>query len=121
MIFFFFIRGLTPEHSAAMKQKRGASKTSKSGLDIGDVVALKEKKDDIGTLVMNTSFLDGPKIGWVRRVHDMDRNGDSFDLKHYSVELIDLDSRNMFDVTEPGMQSEKGFFYILCRHGPGQK
>ena len=88
----FLRRGLAPEYNTVARkhQKNRRQTVSETVLEVGDAVALKEKKDKIGALVINTGFLDGPKMGRVKRIHDMDRNGDSFDRKYYTVESLDL-------------------------------
>ena len=70
--------------------------SQESTLQIGDVVALKERREEMGSIVMKNQFVNGPLIGRVVKIHEIDKGHDSHERKHYTVELIanGVDSRS---------------------------
>ena len=59
-----------------------------SFLQVGDTVALKERKEEIGAIVMNSCFIDGPKIGKIIKIIETERNNEASDRKNYAIEIL---------------------------------
>ena len=70
-------------------KKQSQRLAQESTFEVGDLVALKERKEEIGSIVIKKSFINGPLIGRVVKIRDADRSNDSYERKHYTVEILD--------------------------------
>ena len=70
-------------------KKQSQRYAHESMFEIGDLVALKERKEEMGSIVIKRHFINGPLIGRVVKIRDVDRGSDAHERKHYTVELLD--------------------------------
>ena len=86
----FTNRGLSPEQAKTAKKMKKFKRRSihESFLQVGDTVALKERKEEIGAIVMNNCFMDGPKIGKIIKIIETDRNNEASDRKNYAIKIL---------------------------------
>ena len=93
-------RGLAPDELRKVQKTKRQSRRNllDAGLNVGDIVALKERKEELGALVIKNQFIDGPMVGKVVRIQDLDKGSDSSDRKQYTVELVESKTRERYFV-----------------------